>query len=183
MENPDESFYKREEDRKWREKIDHEQVTLMTGYQVLAERIKRVERQVSELHRAILGNPETETDGAMARLHQQENAINLLKAIVLKDSAGTKGLVGRVESLESQERTQDSRWKFWTAIIVAIISLIGLCITNWDKMSAFLNREEGRDPVEQKIEHARHPKSRHRHYTVTIPSEDTDETTEKSVPQ
>lgn len=133
------------------------------------------EREVAAIHRSLAeidgflrGDREKDTDGAIARLHQLENSLNLLRAVVLKDAAGGRGLIGRVEALEAGERGSDNRWKFATAVAVAILSLLGLLLTNWERLEAFLNKQRKLDPLERMIQNAKHPKPKHRRIVIRV---------------
>lgn len=125
-----------------------------------------IHKTLSEIDALLRGDPERDTDGAIARLHQLENSLNLLKAVILRDAAGGRGLIGRVEALESGERGADNRWKFATAVVVAILSLFGLLLTNWERLEAFLNKQRKLDPLERMIQNAKHPKAKRRHIVI-----------------
>lgn len=125
-----------------------------------------IHKTLSEIDALLRGDPERDTDGAIARLHQLENSLNLLKAVILRDAAGGRGLIGRVEALEAGERGADNRWKFATAVVVAILSLFGLLLTNWERLEAFLNKQRKLDPLERMIQNAKHPKAKHRHIVI-----------------
>lgn len=144
----------------WHRGVDENLASLNAGQRVWEREMAVIRRLLGEFDHLLRGDPEKDTDGAMARLHIQENDINLLKALVLKDAAGNKGLVGRVETLESGERTSDNRWKFATAVVVAVLSMAGLLITNWDRIGAFLTQKPT-DKLDRMIEKAKHPKGRH----------------------
>lgn len=150
----------------WRHGVDENLASLNAGQRVWDRENDLFRKEVGELRHLLLGDAQKETDGFMARLHQTENQINLFKAILLKDATGGKGLVGRVEVLESGERTSDNRWKFATAIVVAALSLSGLLATNWDRIGVFFSKKSD-DPVDKMIERAKHPRGRHRHVVVS----------------
>jgi hypothetical protein len=147
----------------WHTGVDENLASLNAGQRVWEREVSSIKRHLEEFDRLVRGDPDKETDGLMSRLHQLENEINKLKAVVLRDTAGNKGLIGRVEILESEERTAENRWKFATAFTVALLSLIGLILTNWTRLLTYFDR---RDPVDQAIEAARHPKGKHKHYVI-----------------
>lgn len=149
----------------WKHGVDENLASLNAGLRVWERELVIIRKLLGEFDSLLRGNPEKDTDGMIARLHMQENDINLLKAVLLKDKAGNKGLVGRVEVLERGERTSEHRWKFATAVVVAVLSLLGLLITNWGSISAFLNKPPS-DPLEIALEGARNPRPRYRHYTI-----------------
>lgn len=145
-----ESFFKREEDRKWREKVDHEQVTLMTGHQVTSKRLDDVEDKLDELDRTVRGDVERETGGLIERLHRQETEIAKLNAVVFMDAAGEKGLQEAVKELKRREKNAGYRWKFWTAIVGFLLTLTGLIFTNLDRLTEMWRRDSGSATIHSK---------------------------------
>lgn len=123
----------------WQRGVDENLASLNAGQRVFDREMARAWKAIMENDRALRGDTENETDGLIARLHHQETEINLLRAVLLNDAAGGKGLAGRVAALETGERTSDNRWKFATAVVVAIISLGGLIFTNWGRIDAFFS--------------------------------------------
>lgn len=158
-------YYRREEDRRWREKVDHEQITLMTGHQVLDGRLDVVEEKLDGLDDVLRGNPKEGIGSLIAQVDAMENQINTLRSVIFVDSTGKKGLQHDVAELLSEERKQEFKWKFWAPVIVAFISLIGSAIINWDRISAYLTP------------HSTPPGAhlRGHHVTVVVPPEDLDQ--------
>jgi uncharacterized protein HemX len=150
----------------WHRGVDENLASLNAGQRVWEREIDHLHKALSEIDTLLRGDPDRDTDGVIARLHQLENAINLLRAIILKDAAGGRGLVSRVEALETGERSSDNRWKFATAVVVAVLSFAGLLLTNWDRLEGFLNSHRKMDPLEKMIEKAKHPKARRRHVVI-----------------
>lgn len=150
----------------WHRGVDENLASLNAAQRVWDREVNLIHKQLAEIDALLRGDPDRDTDGAIARLHQLENGINLLKAVVLGDAAGGRGLLGRVQIIERGERTSDNRWKFATAVVVAGLSLVGLLITNWDRIEAFIQKQHKPDPVEQMIEKAKHPKARRRHVVI-----------------
>src|SRR5690348_9804635 len=141
----------------WHRGVDENLASLNAGQRVWEREVNQIHKALAEIDALLRGDSGRDTDGAIARLHQLENELNLLKAVVLKDKAGNKGLIGRVEALESGERGADNRWKFATAVVVATLSLVGLLVTNWDHLETFLNKsrkpshaQAGQKPKHQK---------------------------------
>lgn len=161
----DDNLYKREEDRKWRESIDHQVVTLLTGHQVLDRRIEEMEDSIDEVDRTVRGDPGNMRSGMISRLERQEEMIAKLNAVIFMDAAGEKGLYEEFKRLRRGEARSEIHWKFLTAVVVASISTIGLLLTNWDRLKGLWPKDKP-DKLEVMIENARHPKSRRRHYVI-----------------
>lgn len=181
--NEQEDYYKREEDRRWREKVNHEQVSLMTGHQVLDGRLDVLEEKLGELDDVLRGNAKEELEGLLAQVHTLEVVVARLNAVIFMDSTGKKGLQHDVQVLQSGELTQEQRWKFWTAIVVAIISFAGLLLTNWDRLSGFLTMQGKTSELEQIVDHATHPKVKHRRYKIAVPAVEPDDGSDKTLPE
>ncbi len=150
----------------WHHGVDQNLAGLNAGQRVWERELVIIRKLLGEFDHLLRGDPDKDTDGVMARLHYQENEVNLLKAVLLKDKAGNRGLVGRVEALEKGEKGAENRWKFATALVVALLSLLGLILTNWGPILAYLGHHGKVDPLEQAIESAKRPKPRHRHYVI-----------------
>lgn len=153
----------------WRSGVDENLASLNAGQRVWEREVGSIRKLLTEIDNLLRGDPERDTDGAISRLHQLENEVNLLKAVLLKDKAGNKGIVNRVEALEAGERRSESHLKLWIAIVGLVSALTVAAISNLDRITAFLNHGK-KDPVEQLIEKARKPKVRRHH--IRPPEED-----------
>lgn len=143
----------------WRHGVDENLASLNSGARVWEREMKVIRKLLGEFDRLLRGDPEKDTDGMVARVHAIENEMNLLKAVVLKDKTGGKGLVGRVEEIERGERTSDRRLKVWVAFIGLVSAILVAAASNLDRLQAFWNRKST-DPVERAIERAKRPKAR-----------------------
>lgn len=144
----------------WYRGVDENLASLNAGQRIWEREFTALRKLLSETDKLLRGDPDKETDGLIPRLHQQENAVNMLQALIVKDRAGNTGLIARVEALERGERKSLNRWQFATAVTVALFSVLGLLLTNWDRLGAILNRKS-KDPVEQMIQRAKNPHKRH----------------------
>lgn len=149
----------------WRHGVDENLASLNTGQRVNDRLIEDFDLAVSRIDNILRGNPEEETSGLIGRMEKTETDVAQLKSIVIMDASGKKGLQHEVAILSSGERTASDRWKFATAVVVACISLIGLLITNWDRIQIYINRRT-QDKVNQMIENTSRPKSHHRRYVI-----------------
>lgn len=150
----------------WHRGVDENLAALNAGQRVWGRDLAAMRKTLEEIDRLLRGDPDRDTDGAIARLHHQENEVNLLKAIILKDVAGGKGLVNRVETLEKAEKGAENRWKYATAVSVALLSLFGLVLTNWGPILAYLGYPAKPNKLERIIENAKHPKNRVHRYVI-----------------
>ncbi len=146
----------------WHRGVDENLASLNAGQRVWEREIGLIRKTLAEVDSILRGDAERDTDGAIARLHQLENSVNLLKAILLKDAAGSKGVVGRVEDLEGHERRSDRWLKVWIAVIGLISALLVAVASNLGRIEAYL-RKTPDDPLEHMFDNVKHPKARHRH--------------------
>lgn len=167
-----EDLFRREEDRKWRESVDHQLVTLITGHQVLDRRIDDLQDTLEELDRAVRGDPGQDRAGLMERLHEQEAKITRLWAVIFMDAAGERGMYEQWKKLQRREARVELHWKFLTAVVVAVISTVGLLMSEWPKIKELWPKPKP-DKLETMIQNAKRPKDRYHHYTIKqIPGED-----------
>lgn len=142
----------------WRHGVDENLASLNAGQRVWERELAAFRKTIAEVDALLRGDTEKETDGIIARLHAVENSIQLLKAILLKDAAGSKGLVGRVQDLEGKREDRRGLWKNLTSIIVAAI-MSGLLTHFWSDIRAWATHKPT-DPLDQMIDHAKHPRGR-----------------------
>lgn len=159
-----------DDERKWREKVDHEQITLMTGHQVLDARVDKIEEIVGDLDETIRGNSKDEIGGLVARLREMEFHTTRLNAIIFVDSTGKKGLKHDVEELLEGREDRRTVWKSWKEIAVAII-MSGTIGYFWPEIKAKIEAPRT-DIVGKEIELAVHPRPHHRHIVVHEEADD-----------
>ncbi len=149
----------------WRRGVDENLASLNAGQRVWERELAIIRKLLAEADNLLRGDPEKDTDGAIARLHQLENEVNLFKAVLLKDAAGGKGLQGRVEDLETGDKRSERWLKVWIAFIGLVSAALVAAASNLDRIETLLHLQN-KDPVDQMIENARHPKTRRRHIVI-----------------
>ena len=159
----------------WRHGVDENLASLNAGQRAWERELSAIRKALADIDNLLRGDPERDTDGIVARLHSQENDVNLLKAVLLKDKAGNRGIVGRVEALESGERRSETHLKLWIAVVGLVSAFLVAAVSNLDRIEAFLNRKS-KDPVDQAIDRAKKPRNRYHHYTIRAdpPQEDSE---------
>jgi len=147
----DEDLYKREEDRQWRQRIDERLVALTTGEQVQNDRLDELEEELQTQDKILRGDP---NEGLLEQVDEIAGHIRRINAILWPDAIGGSGLVNDVRQLSKREdraiRESENRWKFWTAVVVAIVSLVGLLATNLDRLASYFAKASihiGRPPA------------------------------------
>ncbi len=182
----DGDFYKREEDRKWRESVEARLVNLVSAQKSTDDQLDEQDLEIVGLKETVNGDPKDRDGGLIGQVNTLETSLNSIQRVLQPDAAGNAGLVAQFREVKQKvlgkEKEQEYRWNFLNSatvaiasILVALISIAGLLITNWDKVSEFLNRKGKTDPVEQMIENARHPKPRRRHIVRVKPVPDDEE--------
>lgn len=148
----------------WAHGVDENLASLNAGQRVQDRESQLIRKQIRDHDFLLRGDPEKETDGQIARLHNAENEILLLKAVLIKDAIGGRGLVDRVEALESQERGSDRRLKVYIALIGLISALLVAVASNLDRIESFIKKDT--DPLHQKIDRIKHPPRRRVHVVI-----------------
>lgn len=170
----DDPTFRRRRDEEWCAKVDHEQTTLMLGYQSILQELSQARTLITELDAVLRGDPTEDREGISEQLHQIQKDLALLKAVVFKDATGRGGLLDDVRAIK--EGREDRR--IWngslTKIIVAAITS-GFLAHFWGEIRAYINKKTN-DPLDEMIDAAKHPKPVHRHYTIKKEPDD-DETT------
>lgn len=173
----EESYFKREEDRKWREKVDHEQVTLMTAHQVIDRRTDILEESVERLDAILRGDPSDMRSGILGRLEHMEDLVARLNAVIFMDSAGEKGLIEQFRKIQRGDTQSGYRWQLMIAIVGFAAATATAIFTNLDKIERFFSRSS-KDPIHEMVEKAKRPKSRHRRSKVAPPPDEPDDSSD-----
>lgn len=161
-----EDDYKRESDRKWRERVDERLASLTTGEQVQNDRLDDDDEEIQAIRDILDGDPKVKDDnGVLGDLKALLRQVNAIGALIAPDAIGSKGgIVARLSALEERESerkvNQEYRWKFYVALVAAVFAFISTVVSNLDKITAILNQKSN-DPVAQMIDRAKNPKGRH----------------------
>lgn len=150
----------------WRTGVDQNLVSLNTAQRVTDQQLDDLDLKYEAIDKVLRGDPETDTDGFIARLHNAENAILELRAERVKFKVADVTVTG-------------FKWEFLTKVTVQLLILAGFLILGWDKLEGLYQKIIHQEPslLEKKIERARHPKSPKKMYRVrVVPSGATSET-------
>lgn len=159
---------RRQDDIEWLRTIDHQIVTLLTGHQVLDRRLTEIDETLKAIDYILRGDPLEGTDGLLTQMHQTQTDLSRLNAVIFQDSTGKAGALKDIEKLKSRENNAEHRWKFWTAIAVGVI---GLLTANWDRIVSYA-KAPSKDPVENMIDEAKHPRITHKRYRVVTKADE-----------
>lgn len=171
-----EDDYRRESDRKWRERVDERLASLTTGEQVQNDRLDDLDEEIQGLKSILEGDPHDKDDnGVLGDLKALLTKTNAIWALMSPDSLGHGGMIARINALENQDETRKEntgyRWKFYIALLAAGFSFAGAVVSNLDKINAFLNKKST-DPIDQMIDKAKNPRGRHIRVKKIIPQDD-----------
>lgn len=137
----DENYYKREEDQKWRDQVTGRLVSLTNGEQVQNGRLDKLEASTLRLDLILRGDPD---GGLIESIDQLEAQLRRINAVLEPDALGKGGLVNEVRALirkdEKEERRADRWWKGIVPVVVAIVSLIGLLLTNLERIEPYFKK-------------------------------------------
>lgn len=176
-----EDFYRREEDRKWRERADERLVSLTTDATVSNDRLDKIDDALDALDKLIRGEPEEGREGILEALHLAQREINKFNAVLNADIHGNGGLRNDINSLLDKRARSEKRegyfWHFATAAFVQFLILIGLIVVNWDriqwyvmvKQHTFQAESVERETKRMKAERAKRRKVHHEQPSENVP--------------
>jgi hypothetical protein len=158
------SLYKRMEDQKWRESTSSRIVSLTDSEVTQNDRLDEIDDEISAVKEMLEGKTSDKDDnGIKGDIHDLSVGVNELRRLMMPDHLGQGGVIARLRILERaagiEEKAVESRWKFFTAIAVAIISTAGFVLSNLDKIEKYLNRNQKKDPLATMIEKGKRPRS------------------------
>lgn len=123
-------------------------VNLTTAQKVTNDHLDAIDETLDALDRTIRGDYEKDQDGLVARFKKVETYVSELRAVVLQDSTGKKGLVATVDGLVSGKMDAVERRKNRGAIIIAIITSSALVLTNLDRIGVFWTHIFGKNKTQ-----------------------------------
>ena len=171
-----EDFYRREEDRKWRERVDERLVNLNAAQKTADGELDEIQEKLGQVDRIIRGDPEEKLEGLFEMLHHLQNEINKFNALFNPDIHGNGGLRNDINSLLDKRRRSETRegyiWKFVTALVVQFLILIGLCVVNWDRIQWFVMVKQHTyqaASVERETKRKKEQRAKKRQKPVSVP--------------
>jgi len=136
------SNYNREEDRKWRERVDYEQITLKTAHQSLGDRIDGISDKLEEIDDLLRGDPVTQAEGILEQLHGMRIELSRLNSTIFMDSTGKRGVAHDVDVLMGRRSQRDQsvqyKWQFWAMVIGAAITAGTTILVKWKEIKEAL---------------------------------------------
>ena len=178
--NTDEPF-RREEDRRWREQVDARLASLTSGENDQNDRLDELSEEFREVRHVLDGDPSHREDqGIKGELHDISVTLNSLRALMQPDSLGNGGIIARLKKLEAtaerDERNLEYKWKFWTALSVAVFSIVGIFVKEWPSISErWNNNMQQLTATKSTTKKARHKRA---HKVVVEPDNDQEEVPE-----
>lgn len=149
----------------WRHGVDENLASLNTGQRVTDKLIEDLELAQEHIDRLLRGDTEKGTDGVISRLHQLEDALQEIRAIMLKKK------LAEVEIAKS-------KWEFSGRIIERIIIVAVALLLGWEKLVPLYKKlmHQKLGQPEQAIEDAAHPRPRRKSYKVIVRPDGSEET-------
>lgn len=139
---------------------DRDIIALDSAQKIAIKRMDEYDETLDALDRIIRGDYQNDRDGLISRFESMEKDLSRLNAVIFQDSTGKKGLVATVDALVSGRMDKVERRKSNVAIVVAIITTLGLILTNLDRIGDFWLRmfPKGKPTeIERIIEKGEHP--------------------------
>ncbi len=151
----DDESYKREEDHKWRERVDERLAALTSGETVQDDRLDDHESDLAIIREMLEGSPKDKNDnGFKGDIHDLSVGLREIRAVMMPDHLGQGGVIARLRTLEKnaglEEKSVEFRWKTLIAILGWISAATVAAIYNGDRIvSAF--RHFRRPPTPQSV--------------------------------
>lgn len=134
----------------WKSGVDDRLMSLTSSQRTTDDQLDDLELKYEALDRVMRGNPEEDTDGLIARLHNVENGLQELRAERMKDRMGEVSVKG-------------VKWQVWGTILAAIITTGGLLMINLSKIKeAFQGKEAHYQPSKKLLREIQKDKELHR---------------------
>ncbi len=133
------NFYKRDEDRKWREQVDARLAALTSGENDQNDRLDSHDETFARVDALVEGKPDDRNDnGIKGDIKDLSVSLNSLRALMQPDSLGNGGIINRLKLLEKKEeretRSLEYRWKFYLALLSLLGLVIGGVIKEWPEI-------------------------------------------------
>lgn len=117
--------------------------------------------KVEELDELLHGERSRSDSGLVGQVNKMETDLNSLLRVMYPDHTGRGGFLHEFNEVKRQvhgkEVNSEYRWKFWTAIIMALISSATLLFQSWPNIEATWNKKPT-SPVGKMIYNAKHPR-------------------------
>lgn len=168
----DDTNFRREEDRKWRERTEERLVGLISSESVQNDRLDEIDEELRAFRFIIDGKPDDKHDnGIKGEIHDLAKEVNELTRLMRPDHLGHGGILSIVKDLLARANSEDKHkehfWTFSRAVVVAVITLLGVALANLDKISSVLNSKRT-DPIGIKIHETTHPKPRYKRIKAPV---------------
>lgn len=147
-------------------------------------RLERLEDLTKELDEVLRGSRRNRQSGLVADQEKLELEVRKLSAVVFVDSTGKRGIAHDVDVLMGRRRDKDEtrglRWQSWTAIVITLLGIMGkVILSNLPRIKQELLKV---DPLEKKIERAKHPKGKKIYRIKVVPASEEPSSPTKDTP-
>lgn len=137
-------------DDEWKHSVDDRLVSLTSAQKSTDGELDDIQIELKGINETINGDPRERDGGLIGQMNRMETGLNSVRNVL--------------DPIIDIEREKDYKWKILNSavvsvgsIVVAIITVIGSLILNWDKISLYLKKK---DPLEMKIDQAKRPRSK-----------------------
>lgn len=151
----------KEDEQIWRDQVNDRLASLTASEVVQNDRLDSLHEIITDMKNLWEGVPDDKNDnGIKGDLRELSVSINRLNSALCLDITGSPGsdFTGRPgplkkielmwDGIERREKQADRRWKGLVTLAVAIVSTVGLLITNLDRLEPYLRKTV---PVEKKV--------------------------------
>ncbi len=172
-------------DEPWKNSVDTRLVDLTSAQKSADIDLEKLTRKSDKIDRILRGDPGRNIKGLIEAINHLDTEINKFNRIFDKDYLGHGGLVSFITYIYEREREHQQaneihagyKWGFWGLILAALIGAAAAILTNKDQLEKWWEHPH-LTHLEEKIENAKHPKSRHRHVVIREEPPETDTETQ-----
>lgn len=150
-------------DEQWKRETDKTLVNLTSAQRSTDDNIEDLAGKLAELDELLHGQRSRSDSGLVGQVNDIETGLNSILRVMHPDSTGHSGLLNDFKEIKRQilkkEQSSEYRWKFWTAIGVALITSASLLVQSWPTIQASWNKKPESE-VGKMIYDAKHPRIR-----------------------
>jgi hypothetical protein len=138
----EDSLYKREGDREWRDRVNGRLAHLTSGETVQNDRLDALHEKIEEHHEILEGDPkDREDNGLKGDVKEGLGRISRLESVLSIDITGNPGFdlsgkpgyLKKIDMLWGAEQRAERRWQNLVPIILAVIALVSANLERIEK--------------------------------------------------
>jgi hypothetical protein len=158
----------------WRTDLESRTVANTTSIGQIQDTLDDIKETLEDLDHLLRGDPSTDRAGLSERMHTAETKLEKCHTVLfVGDLIGDeKSLIEQFKALRRlfkfQEKSKTRRWIFYGVVAAGLLGILQQAVSIIPQVESWWAKPSV-DSVTKKIEAVKHPKSRHRHYQISVP--------------